>query len=60
LLETICNVQKSYLLVQILQLGAIAATNIDGQALSGANENVFFTIDQITPATAFNIVQTEP
>jgi len=47
-------------LVQILQLGGIAATNMEGQASSGASPNLVFTIDQITPVTAFIIAQTEP
>ena len=59
LLETTSNIQKSYLLVQILQLGGIGATNMEGQASSRASPHLVFTIDQITPATVFSIAQTE-
>ncbi len=48
LLETTWNIQKSYPLVQILQLGGIAATNMEGQASSRAGLYLVFTIDQIT------------
>jgi len=59
LLETTSNIQKAYLLVQILQLGCIGATNMEGQASSRASPHLVFTIDQITPATVFSIAQTE-